>query len=143
MHAPHICVAVVTPGHVGTDIVVNTRRVLGRPELEDMSDAEVENWRPGLIRRGAPADASTEDLRRLIGQMSEDFKETAPLGAAEAASTILEGIREGRWRILVGRDAEVLDARVRREPETAYEYPRIGGAILEYHAKDNRENRDG
>jgi hypothetical protein len=33
----------------------------------------------------------------------------------------LDGVREQRWRILVGQDAQVLDAMVRQAPEQAYE----------------------
>ena len=33
----------------------------------------------------------------------------------------LDGVRAERWRILIGRDAEELDARVRAAPEQAYE----------------------
>ncbi len=38
MHAPHVRVVVVMPGHVGTDIIANSRRAHGRPEPNDMSD---------------------------------------------------------------------------------------------------------
>jgi hypothetical protein len=41
--------------------------------------------------------------------------------AAEAATVILQGVREDRWRILVGEDAHALDAMVRAMPEAAYE----------------------
>ncbi len=41
--------------------------------------------------------------------------------AAEAASAILAGVREERWRILVGEDAQILDREVRAAPEEAYE----------------------
>ena len=41
--------------------------------------------------------------------------------ASEAARVILQGVREERWRILVGHDAEVLDRLVREAPEDAYE----------------------
>ena len=41
--------------------------------------------------------------------------------AAQAATVILDGVREERWRILVGADAEVLDRMVRDAPEEAYE----------------------
>ena len=34
---------------------------------------------------------------------------------------ILDGVRDERWRILVGHDAEVLDRLVRELPEEAYE----------------------
>ncbi len=50
----------------------------------------------------------------------EAFRDDAPTSAAEAATIILDGVKAGRWRILVGRDAEVLDEMVRAEPENAY-----------------------
>ena len=33
---------------------------------------------------------------------------------------ILNGVREERWRILVGNDAQILDNMVRANPEEAY-----------------------
>ncbi|MGN6794479.1 MAG: SDR family NAD(P)-dependent oxidoreductase, partial [Streptosporangiaceae bacterium] len=42
VNAPHVRVAVVMPGHVGTDIVANSLRILGLAEPESMSDADVE-----------------------------------------------------------------------------------------------------
>ena len=44
----------------------------------------------------------------------------APLTAADAAKIILDGVRAGKWRILVGEDAKKLDEAVRADPEAAY-----------------------
>jgi hypothetical protein len=41
--------------------------------------------------------------------------------AAAAAKVILDGVKAGRWRILVGDDAHHLDERVRQTPERAYD----------------------
>ena len=41
--------------------------------------------------------------------------------AAAAADIILQGVRENRWRILVGEDAQAIDRLVRANPEGAYE----------------------
>jgi hypothetical protein len=49
------------------------------------------------------------------------FEHGAPMTAAQAAKVILDGVREERWRILVGADAEALDRAVRGAPEEAYE----------------------
>ena len=46
-NAPQVRVAVVMPGHVGTDIVANTLRAHGLPEPERMSDAQVTGADPG------------------------------------------------------------------------------------------------
>ena len=50
----------------------------------------------------------------------ESFRDDAPMTAAEAATVILEAVSAGKWRILVGEDAQVLDEMVRTEPEEAY-----------------------
>ena len=130
VNAPNVNVAVVMPGHIGTDIVANTRRVLGEPGPNDLTDADVERWRHNMTKAGVPAEASTDDLRQFIARMGEEFKNSAPMTASEAACVILEGVRSGRWRILVGKDAEALDARVRRDPETVYDYARMGQPLL-------------
>ena len=41
--------------------------------------------------------------------------------AIEAAKTILDGVREDRFRILVGEDAKQLDELVRATPDAAYQ----------------------
>jgi hypothetical protein len=53
--------------------------------------------------------------------MAEDFRDKAPLTAAAAATIILDGVRKGEWRILVGEDARELDRLVRAAPGEAYE----------------------
>jgi len=132
VNAPHVRVAVVMPGHVGTDIVVNTRRALGLPGPERLSDAELEAARTALIRRGAPAEgASTDELRQMLVQLANDFRDKAPLSAAEAATVILDGVRSGAWRILVGEDAKSLDALVREKPDAAYDYAELGRMAAE------------
>jgi NAD(P)-dependent dehydrogenase (short-subunit alcohol dehydrogenase family) len=134
VNAPQVRVAVVMPGHVGTDIVANSLRARGLPEPEHMSDAQLQELIPhdaqaGLIRAGLLAEgASAEDLRRLLVRMTTDFRDKAPLSAADAATIILDGVRSGAWRILVGEDAKMLDAKVRAKPEAAYDYTELFSA---------------
>jgi hypothetical protein len=66
---------------------------------------------------------------------AEEFRDNAPMTAAEAASVILDAVRAGQWRILVGADAQVLDRLVRESPTEAYdpsfgERLRAAGAFL-------------
>jgi NAD(P)-dependent dehydrogenase (short-subunit alcohol dehydrogenase family) len=128
-HAPQVRVVVVMPGHVGTEIIANTRRAHGRPEPNEMSDAQLRELIPieaqaRLTRAGALAEgASPEDLRQLVARFETEFRDKAPLSAPAAATTILEGVRAGAWRILVGEDANTLDAAVRAQPQDAYDYP--------------------
>ena len=58
-------------------------------------------------------------------QENADFRDKAPLSAAEAATIILDGVRSGAWRILVGEDAKMLDAAVRGDPEAAYDWAKL------------------
>ena len=130
-NAPGVRVAVVMPGHVGTDIVANSIRARGLPELEQLSDVQLEELIPreaqarligaGLLAEGASAD----ELRQLLMRMNADFRDKAPLSAAQAATVILDGVRAGAWRILVGEDAKSLDAAVRAKPEAAYDYAEL------------------
>ncbi len=89
--APHVNVSVVMPGHIGTSILSNSQARLGRPATANL--------------------ASTEAA----------FQATAPTSPEQAATIILDGIRAGAWRILIGSDAELLDRALRADPEGAYE----------------------
>jgi NAD(P)-dependent dehydrogenase (short-subunit alcohol dehydrogenase family) len=100
VNAPHVKVSVVMPGHIGTSIVENSMRH-GAREL-DMETAE------------------------MVQLMSDMFRDQAPMTPAEASTEILDGVRQSRWRILVGDDARKLDAAVRANPEIAYESLTLG-----------------
>jgi NAD(P)-dependent dehydrogenase (short-subunit alcohol dehydrogenase family) len=136
-NAPQVRVAVVMPGHVGTDIIANTLRARGLPAPEEMSDAQVAELIPdeardkairaGLLREGVSAD----DLRQMLTQMNADFRDKAPVSASEAATSILDGVRSGAWRILIGEDAKKLDAVVRAKPETAYDHAELLSRLAE------------
>jgi NAD(P)-dependent dehydrogenase (short-subunit alcohol dehydrogenase family) len=127
-NAPQVRVAVVMPGHVGTDIVANSLRAQGLPEPQEMTRAQVEGVLPasalaGLIKAGwLPEEPSADDLRQALSRIANEFRDKAPLTAAEAATIILDGVRSGAWRILVGKDARKLDEAVRAIPDQAYDY---------------------
>jgi len=122
VNAPHVKVSLVMPGHVGTDIVRNSAAVLGRPSPKEMTAEDLEPVRDQVARMGLPRDALSDDqLRAALQKIAEDFRDKAPLSAAGAATLILDGVRAGEWRILVGEDAKVLDRMVRAAPELAYE----------------------
>src|SRR3954465_11613132 len=121
-NAPHVKVAVVMPGHIGTDIVANSRRIHGGSEPEDMTPEEVDEVRRSMAQRGLMVEGvADDDLRKGVAMMAEMFKTAAPLNGAQAATIILNGVRSGKWRILVGDDAHKLDEAVRADPENAYE----------------------
>jgi hypothetical protein len=64
---------------------------------------------------------SDADIQKAADERARSFLEEAPTTAAQAARIILDGVKAGKWRILVGDDAQKLDERVRRTPEHAYE----------------------
>ena len=122
LHAPHVKVAVVMPGHVGTSIMINTNKVLGKPDALEMPAADVALLRERMVRSGIPVGDMTDDsIRSAMHQLALNFRDNAPLTAAQAATIILDGVRHDAWRILVGDDAQALDRMVRESPEMAYE----------------------
>ncbi len=121
MNAPHVKVSVVMPGHIGTSIILNTARILGR-DPRKMTDEQLAAARESITRLGFEIGGLTNDqLREILVQRAEAFRDEAPMSAAEAAKVILDGVRAERWRILVGEDAHLLDRMVREAPEEAYE----------------------
>ena len=122
MNAPHVRCSVVMPGHIGTSIALNTSAVLGKHSAMELDDQEVSDIRERYLAFGLPVDNVPDDhIRQMVRQQQEDFRDKAPTSASAAAAIILDGVREQRWRILVGEDAKVLDAMVRQDPEQAYE----------------------
>jgi len=121
-NAPHVKVSLVMPGHIGTSIVINSGRILGR-DPKEMPDEEIEQARERLERLGfeLPAELTNDQIRQALVQRGEEFRDDAPTTAGEAAKVILDGVRNEQWRILIGEDARVLDSMVREAPEEAYE----------------------
>jgi NAD(P)-dependent dehydrogenase (short-subunit alcohol dehydrogenase family) len=120
-HAPHVHAHVVMPGHIGTSIAINSAKYHGR-DPKEMGAEQLDELRERLVARHLPVgDLSDEDLRTALIQQGEQFRDTAPMTAAEAATVILRAVQRGEWRILVGADAVVMDEMVRADPWSAYE----------------------
>jgi hypothetical protein len=113
--------AVVTGGGSGIG------RALGLPEWEQMSDAQLlelipDAGRAVLIGMGLLAEGfSADDLRQAIPRLKDEFRDKG-YTAAQAATDILDGVRSGAWRILVGVEAKMLDEQVRANPEAPFNY---------------------
>ena len=58
--------------------------------------------------------------RERLGTLVDTQLRVEVLSGEGAATVILDGVRSGAWRILVGDDAKRLDAAVRADPERAY-----------------------
>jgi len=121
LNAPHIKCSVVMPGHIGTSIVANSRKIQAGSESERLTDVEIKVARERMKGIGTDTSKmSDEDIQKLALDRARSFLEDAPTTAAAAAKIILDGVKAGRWRILVGDDAHKLDVRVRKTPEEAY-----------------------
>jgi hypothetical protein len=121
-NAPHLKASVVMPGHIGTSIVFNSALYFGRDPKNLGEEQVVELRRRFEGRSGVDlAGASDEDIRQMMVTVAEGFRDNAPTTAAEAAMIILDGVRAGEWRILVGDDAHAIDEMVRESPGEAYE----------------------
>ena len=122
LNAPHIKCSVVMPGHIGTSIMSNSRKVQYGTDSDRMSEIEIAQTRVRLTVAGVDASKmSDEDVQAAVAERARSFREDAPMTAAQAARIILDGVKAERWRILVGDDAHRLDERVRQTPERAYE----------------------
>jgi NAD(P)-dependent dehydrogenase (short-subunit alcohol dehydrogenase family) len=123
LNAPHIKCSVVMPGHIGTSIVANSRKVQSGTDSDRLNADELAAARVRLAAAGiaGAATMSDADVQAVADERARSFREDAPMTAAAAATVILDGVKAGRWRILVGDDAHRLDERVRQTPERAYD----------------------
>jgi NAD(P)-dependent dehydrogenase (short-subunit alcohol dehydrogenase family) len=122
INAPHIKCSVVMPGHIGTSIRANTRKIHSGNDSDAMDATQIAQARASIASTGRDASRlSDEDIRKLVAERERRFRDEAPMSAAAAATIILDGVKADRWRILVGEDARRIDELVRRSPEQAYD----------------------
>jgi NAD(P)-dependent dehydrogenase (short-subunit alcohol dehydrogenase family) len=122
LNAPHIKCSVVMPGHIGTSIISNSRKVLSGSNSEQLGPNDIAQARQRMKGMGIDTAAmSDDDIQQIALDRARSFRDEAPMTAAAAAKVILDGVKAERWRILVGDDAHEIDARVRQMPERAYD----------------------
>jgi NAD(P)-dependent dehydrogenase (short-subunit alcohol dehydrogenase family) len=122
LNAPHVKCSVVMPGHIGTSIVSNSRKMQSGTDSDRLSEDEIALMRVRLAAAVIDAEAMSDaDVQAMADERARSFQEEAPMSAAGAAKVILDGVKAGHWRILVGDDARRLDERVRQAPESAYD----------------------
>jgi NAD(P)-dependent dehydrogenase (short-subunit alcohol dehydrogenase family) len=122
INAPHIKCSVVMPGHIGTSIPENSRKIQGGSETDAMTERQIAQARARIASTGRDVTGLSDDeIRKMVGERERRFREEAPTSAAEAATIILDGVKADNWRILVGKDAHQIDELVRQSPEQAYE----------------------
>ena len=122
VHAPHIKCSVVMPGHIGTSIVTNSRKIQSGNDSDTLTAQELAVARQRIAAAGFDAARMSDaQVEKLVLERARQFLEDAPTTAAAAAKIILDGVHHDRWRILVGHDAERIDELVRQSPEQAYD----------------------
>ncbi|MEZ5297704.1 MAG: SDR family oxidoreductase [Ilumatobacteraceae bacterium] len=120
MNAPHLTASVVMPGHIGTQIALNSMIAAGL-DPKNLSEESLQRVRQSIEESGIDASgASDEDIRNLLQLRADSFESSAPMTAAEAATIILDGVTSGAWRVLVGDDAVALDEMLRATPTEVY-----------------------
>jgi NAD(P)-dependent dehydrogenase (short-subunit alcohol dehydrogenase family) len=122
INAPHIKCSVVMPGHIGTSIPENSRKIQSGSQSDAMTAAQIAQARARIASTGRDVSGLSDDeVRNIVAERERRFREEAPTSAAEAATIILDGVKADQWRILVGEDAHQIDERVRSSPEQAYD----------------------
>ena len=102
-NAPHLNASVVMPGYVGSEIAVNTGRILNQPSPDEIDDAEVEryrdSWRSGQVTQPHEGyEAMTADEIRAHLQARRSNYSQGGLTPDQAASIILDGVRSNTCR---------------------------------------------
>ncbi|MFO1108509.1 MAG: SDR family NAD(P)-dependent oxidoreductase [Bradyrhizobium sp.] len=120
LNAPHIKCSVVMPGHIGTSILSNSRVIQNGSVALTPNDILATRQRLAGMNIDV-SKMSDADIQKVADERALSFLEDAPTTAAQAAKIILDGVKAGKWRILVGDDAHKLDERVRQNPERAYD----------------------
>ena len=122
LNAPHLKCSVVMPGHIGTDIAINSRLVISGSQDTRLSGEALEAARAQMKMMGVDVSQIADDqIQAMVDAQGAAFRDNAPTSAAQAAKIILDGVKAETWRILVGDDAHRMDEMVRAEPASAYE----------------------
>ena len=75
---------------------------------------------PLLIASGDGVLVNTSSVNGFWASLGPRIPNTA-----YSTTIILDGVRSGAWRILIGEDAKMLDGLVRAKPEAAYDYAEL------------------
>jgi hypothetical protein len=110
------------PGHIGTSIRSNSRKIHRGTESDVMDATEIAQARARIASMCTDVSSlSDEDIQKIVAERERRFREEAPMTAAAAATAILDGVKADRWHILVGADARRIEDLVRQSPERAYD----------------------
>jgi NAD(P)-dependent dehydrogenase (short-subunit alcohol dehydrogenase family) len=122
VYAPHVRATLVLPGSVSSSISANTAWIHGREPLRLTAD-QLAAERRRLHARGVDVTGLDDaTLRHRLDEWSGEVERRALLTPDQAAAQILDGVRAGTWRIVVGADAVALDRVMRLFPSRAYRW---------------------
>src|SRR5947207_2838462 len=94
INAPHVKCSVVMPGHIGTSIVTNTRKIQTGGDFSNLTADEIVSARARMAAMGIDHSTMTdEDIQNASIERARRFLEEAPTSAAEAARIILDGVK--------------------------------------------------
>ena len=94
LNAPHVKVSVVHPGHIGTNIVINSGKLHGNdPKEMNSEDLDVVRQRMATNLKMDLSSVSDEDIRVAMIAQQEGFRDNAPVTAALAT----DGNPETGW----------------------------------------------
>jgi NAD(P)-dependent dehydrogenase (short-subunit alcohol dehydrogenase family) len=99
INVPHIRCSVVVPGHIGTSIPLNSRKIQGGNLSDEIDAKQIAQARARIASMGRDVSSlSDDDIRKIVAERERRFREEAPTSAVEAATIILDGVKADKWR---------------------------------------------
>src|SRR5207237_5708824 len=79
LNAPHIKCSVVMPGHIGTSIPLNSRKIQSGNLSDEIGARQIAQARARIASMGRDAsNLSDEDIRNMIAERERSFRQDAP-----------------------------------------------------------------
>jgi hypothetical protein len=104
INAPHIKCSVVMPGHIGTSIPLNSRKIQSGDLSGEVNARQIAQARARIASMGRDVTSLLDDdIRKMVAERERRFREEAPTSAAEAATIILDRVKADKWRISSAR----------------------------------------
>src|ERR1700733_363868 len=89
LNAPHIKCSVVMPGHIGTDIVTNSRKILSGSDSDTLDAEALARSRQMMKGFGVDGDQLTDEaIQAMPAESARRFHDDAPTSASQAAKII-------------------------------------------------------
>jgi hypothetical protein len=83
INAPHIKCSVAMPGHIGTSIASNFRKIHSGNDSDLLDARQLALARAGLTANGTDVSAmSDENILKIVAERERRFREEAPITAA-------------------------------------------------------------